>query len=100
MEYIAYYKFIFDVVVCNDKQKLKEQIVMVNQWKKALRTDNTTNKYENYISWNFLDIKKVINQMDEKENCEKKHYLLQATAYMISFRDEFEMQSWGRSADM
>lgn len=97
---IAYYKFIFDVVVCNDKQKLKEQIVMVNQWKKALRTDNTTNKYENYISWNFLDIKKVINQMDEKENCEKKHYLLQATAYMISFRDEFEMQSWGRSADM
>jgi len=97
---IAYYKFVFDIVVSRNKKVSKAQITTVNQWKRLIREHDTPNKYDNYISWNFLDIKTMIDKLDEKKYNEKKRYLLNATAYMISFRDEFEMQSWGRSAEM
>lgn len=97
---IEYYKFVFDVIVWKGKQVPNAKIAMVNTWKKAIQSHTTPHKYENYISWNFVDIKRQIDAMDESEYGEKKRYLLNATAYMISFRDEFEMQSWGRNADM
>lgn len=97
---IAYYKFVFDVVIEKGKHVSKKQIPTVNKWKKAIQDNNAPNKYENYISWNFVDIKQLIDEMDEIKYGEKKRYLLNATAYMISFRDEFEMQSWGRSVEM
>lgn len=97
---IEYYKFVFEVIIGKGNRVSKDKIAKINQWKRALRTNETPNKYENYISWNFLDIKELIDKMDESRYGEKKRYLLNATAYMISFRNEFEMQSWGRSADM
>lgn len=97
---IAYYKIVFDIAIEKGRHVSKEQIAMINKWKKAIQTNENSNKYENYISWNFLDIKTLIDKMEESRYGEKKRYLLNATAYMISFRNEFEMQSWGRSADM
>lgn len=97
---IAYYKFVFDVAISKGKYIKKETLAEVNKWKKDIRSNETPSKYDNYISWNFVDIKNLIDNLDERKYGDKKGYLLNATAYMISFRDEFEMQSWGRSAEM
>lgn len=55
-------------------------------------------QYEKYILWNFAEIKKLIDRLPVITNDKidfRKRLMQYATAYMISFRDEFEMQSWG-----
>ena len=97
---IEYYKFVFDIAIKkgqNIPNSLKAEVI---SWRNKLHDSNTPNKYDNYVSWNFVDIKKVIDGIDERKYGDKKKYLLYATAYMISFRDEFEMQNWGRSVEM
>ena len=97
---IEYYKFVFDVAVWKGQKIPNLLKVEVVRWRELLRNNCTPDKYDNYVSWNFVDIKKVIDELDERKYGEKKEYLLYATAYMISFRDEFEMQNWGRSSEM
>lgn len=97
---IEYYKFVFDLAVWKGQKIPNSLKVEVVRWRELLRNNSTPDKYDNYVSWNFIDIKKVIDELDERKYGEKKEYLLYATAYMISFRDEFEMQNWGRSSEM
>lgn len=48
--------------------------------------------YNSYILWNFADIKEAIEKLEIEESSFKKELLLSATAQIIAFRDEFEVQ--------
>lgn len=49
--------------------------------------------YNSYILWNFADIKEAIKKLDLGDSSFKKELLSSATAQIIAFRDEFEVQS-------
>ena len=48
---IEYYKVVFEVIIGKGNRVSKDKIAKINQWKRALRTNETPNKYENYISY-------------------------------------------------
>lgn len=106
---IYYYKFIFDILTSQNELR-----TWMKEWQKeeedfnVRRSQSSTNAspYSKYILWNFEEIKQMINRLPDTSNPKKKNLrsiennnkkmLMQyATAYMISYRDEFEMQSWG-----
>lgn len=94
----VYYKLIFDILVITNKENLKDCQHRLKIWKEKLRNnadDIGPNKYEGYILWNFEEIKELIDEYQDEDDYPRKKYLQYATAYAISFRDEFEMQSWG-----
>ena len=93
---IEYYKLIFDIIISKDSHITKEQKSHISEWREKFKNEKLTDKYDGYIIWNFKDIKDYIDEMDSQFE-EKKKFLQYITAYIIAFRDEFEMQNWGRS---
>lgn len=107
---ISYYKIIFEVlsqyhingsnmgclrVIFKWRREIEEFKARRNQ------TAVNDNPYSGYILWNFEEIKKMIDRLPDTLNQavnSKKRLMQYATAYMIAFRDEFEMQSWGIQA--
>ena len=62
-------------------------------------------KYKEYNFWNFRDIKKCIDNLNENEIIdayihEKKYNMQNITAHAISFRDIYEMQSVGKNSEV
>lgn len=90
---IEYYTLVYQVLVApeEEKDKFKKDfsrliINMKNSFEKA-------EPYNSYILWNFADIKEAIKKLDLGGSSFKKELLLSATAQIIAFRDEFEVQS-------
>lgn len=90
---IEYYTLVYQVLVAPEaeKDKFKKDfsrliINMKNSFEEA-------EPYNSYILWNFADIKEAIKKLDLGGSSFKKELLLSATAQIIAFRDEFEVQS-------
>lgn len=90
---IEYYTLVYQVLVAPEEEndKLKKDfsrliINMKNSFEEA-------EPYNSYILWNFADIKEAIKKLDLGGSSFKKELLLSATAQIIAFRDEFEVQS-------
>lgn len=90
---IEYYTLVYQVLVApeEEKDKFKKKfsrliISMKNSFYKA-------EPYNSYILWNFADIKEAIEKLEIEESSFKKELILSATAQIIAFRDEFEVQS-------
>lgn len=90
---IEYYTLVYQVLVApeEEKDKFKKDfsrliINMKNSFEEA-------EPYNSYILWNFADIKEAIKKLDLGGSSFKKELLLSATAQIIAFRDEFEVQS-------
>ena len=96
---IEYYTLVYQVLVApeEEKDKFKKDfsrliINMKNSFEEA-------EPYNSYILWNFADIKEAIKKLDLGGSSFKKELLLSATAQIIAFRDEFEVQSLGNLQD-
>lgn len=90
---IEYYTLVYQVLVASEEEKDKFKkdfsrliINMKNSFEEA-------EPYNSYILWNFADIKEAIKKLDLGGSSFKKELLLSATAQIIAFRDEFEVQS-------
>lgn len=90
---IEYYTLVYQVLVApeEEKDKFKKDfsrliINMKNSFEEA-------EPYNSYILWNFADIKEAIKKLDLGGSSFKKELLLSATAQIIAFRDEYEVQS-------
>ena len=90
---IEYYTLVYQVLVAPEEEKNKFKkdfsrliINMKNSFEEA-------EPYNSYILWNFADIKEAIKKLDLGGSSFKKELLLSATAQIIAFRDEFEVQS-------
>lgn len=90
---IEYYTLVYQVLVApeEEKDKFKKDfsrliINMKNSFEEA-------EPYNSYILWNFADIKEAIKKLDLGGSYFKKELLSSATAQIIAFRDEFEVQS-------
>lgn len=90
---IEYYTLVYQVLVApeEEKDKFKKDfsrliINMKNSFEEA-------EPYNSYILWNFADIKEAIKKLDLGGSSFKKELLSSATAQIIAFRDEFEVQS-------
>lgn len=90
---IEYYTLVYQVLVApeEEKDKFKKDfsrliINMKNSFEEA-------EPYNSYILWNFADIKEAIKKLDLCGSSFKKELLSSATAQIIAFRDEFEVQS-------
>ena len=90
---IEYYTLVYQVLVAPEEEndKLKKDfsrliINMKNSFEEA-------EPYNSYILWNFADIKEAIKKLDLGDSSFKKELLSSATAQIIAFRDEFEVQS-------
>lgn len=90
---IEYYTLVYQVLVASEEEKDKFKkdfsrliINMKNSFEKA-------EPYNSYILWNFADIKEAIKKLDLGGSSFKKELLSSATAQIIAFRDEFEVQS-------
>ena len=92
---IQYYKIVFDVFMSNGESVEREYKHQISIWRDNIDNYQKPDKYHGYIIWNFKDIKQVIDTLDPIVFAEKKRFLQFITAYIISFRDEFEMQCWG-----
>lgn len=97
---IQYYKELFEIITSEETLSLSDYIRHFVTY-----IDNPTKElgkqiYDGYILWNFIDIKDAIHRVKDSELLKKKALLLDVTAYAISFRDKFQMQSWGRSDNM
>jgi len=97
---IEYYKTIFDILVYQDTLALSDYIRHFIKWISNPQKELGEHIYDGYILWNFNDIKDVIHNVRNIELQKKKALLLDVTAYAISFRDKFQMQSWGRSDNL
>ena len=97
---IEYYKVIFDILISSIPVSLLDYMRHFVTWFSNPQQPCGNNIYDGYIMWNFNDIKDAIHQVLSPELCKKKSVLLDITAYAISFRDKFQMQSWGRSDNM
>lgn len=97
---IEYYKVIFDILICKDTRSTPEYIRHFVTWISNPQKELGNQIYDGYIMWNFNDIKDAIHDVTCIELRKKKSLLLDVTAYAISFRDKFQMQSWGRSDNM
>ena len=79
------------------KEKTEKYIEMVEDKKKEQKSEQETQKSEKqeYILWNFTDIKNAIDSIKEDYYCyEKKTRLQDLTARVISLRDLYEMHGW------
>lgn len=79
------------------KEKTEKYIEMVEDKKKEQKSEQETQKSEKqeYILWNFTDIKNAIDSIKEDYYCyEKKTRLQDLTACVISLRDLYEMHGW------
>lgn len=90
---IEYYTLVYKVLVASEEEKDKFKkdfsrliINMKNSFEEA-------EPYNSYILWNFADIKEAIKKLDLGGSSFKKELLSSATAQIIAFRDEFEVQS-------
>lgn len=90
---IEYYTLVYQVLVApeEEKDKFKKDfsrliINMKNSFEEA-------EPYNSYVLWNFADIKEAIKKLDLGGSSFKKELLSSATAQIIAFRDEFEVQS-------
>lgn len=90
---IEYYTLVYQVLVASEEEKDKFKkdfsrliINMKNNFEEA-------KPYNSYILWNFADIKEAIKKLDLGGSSFKKELLSSATAQIIAFRDEFEVQS-------
>lgn len=90
---IEYYSLVFQVLVApeEEKDKFKKKfsrliISMKNSFDEA-------EPYNSYILWNFADIKEAIEKLEINDSSFKKELMSSATAQIIAFRDEFEVQS-------
>lgn len=90
---IEYYTLVYQVLVASEEEKDKFKkdfsrliINMKNSFEEA-------EPYNSYILWNFADIKEAIKKLDLGGSSFKKELLSSATAQIIAFRDEFEVQS-------
>lgn len=99
---IEYYKTIFDILVCKDVYSSSDYIRIRHfvTWISKPQKELGKQIYDGYILWNFNDIKDAIHNVSSTELRKKKPLLLDVTAYAISFRDKFQMQSWGRSDNL
>ena len=97
---IEYYKVIFDILISSIPVSLLDYMRHFVTWFSNPQQPCGNSIYDGYIMWNFNDIKDAIHQVSSPELCKKKGVLLDITAYAISFRDKFQMQSWGRSDNM
>lgn len=89
---IEYYTLIFHILIAseNEKEKLKNSFCrLIIEMKKSF---DEVEPYNSYILWNFADIKEAIENMDLDSSSFKKELLSSATAQIIAFRDEFEVQ--------
>lgn len=90
---IEYYTLVYQVLVApeeeNDKFKKDFSRLIINM----KNSFEEAEPYNSYILWNFADIKEAIKKLDLGGSSFKKELLLSATAQIIAFRDEFEVQS-------
>lgn len=94
---IEYYTFIYKVLLTKKEDELrKSQTQLFAELKNKF---NNTQPYNGYILWNFADIKNGIESLDLEISPLKKEILYTATAQIISFRDEFEVQSLRNSQE-
>lgn len=90
---IEYYTLVYQVLVApeeeNDKFKKDFSRLIINM----KNSFEEAEPYNSYILWNFADIKEAIKKLDLGGSSFKKELLLSATAQIIAFRDEFDVQS-------
>ena len=96
---IEYYKLVFDIMMSHTQSIEREYKHRTSMWRENINNYNEPDKYEGYVLWNFEDMKKAVDALDTKRYGEKRQLLQYVTSYMISFRDEFEMQNWGCNED-
>ena len=94
---IEYYAFIYKALLTKKEEDLKKLQTLL--FAKLRSLFNNSKPYNGYILWNFADIKKSIENLDLEISPLKKEILYTATAQIISFRDEFEVQSLRNSLD-
>ena len=90
---IEYYTLVYQVLVAPEEEmdnfKKKFSRLIISMKKSFYKAE----PYNSYILWNFADIKEAIEKLEIEESSFKKELLLSATAQIIAFRDEFEVQS-------
>lgn len=103
---IKYYESIFQLLTCSVDEDYKTIYLDFKKYiislKKCILDSDDRDKYNGYILWNFIDIKTKIDSINTSDDVElenKKIYLQQMTALIISFRDFYEMQSFGGNQD-
>ena len=94
---IEYYKMIFDILVRDDDVHIADYKDFFVKWISLPKKEPKNKIYEGYILWNFHAIKDAIDNIKGVNNTNKKITMQYVTAHAISFRDKFQMQSWGRS---
>ena len=89
---IEYYTLVYQVLVAPEEEmdnfKKKFSRLIISMKKNFYKAE----PYNSYILWNFADIKEAIEKLEIEESSFKKELLLSATAQIIAFRDEFEVQ--------
>lgn len=100
---IDYYTLVYDVLIMQDdlekekenkeQQNIKMRFAKIISRMNILFSTENTNPYNSYILWNFAEIKKGIENLKLDNSSFKKVILQSATAQIIAFRDEFEVQS-------
>lgn len=92
---VEYYKMIFDILVRDEDVHISDFKDFFVRWISQPRKEPKDIVYEGYILWNFHAIKDAIDNIEGVQNMDKKTTLQYVTAHAISFRDKFQMQSWG-----
>lgn len=89
---VKYYMLIYRIN--NNEIKPGEYNKKIKEFRDSIFSNmDDKNRYDNYIDWNFVDIKKAIEEL-EKRPMIMINTLLEITAIMISGRDIFENQNW------
>jgi hypothetical protein len=94
---IEYYKMIFDILIRDEDVHIADYKDYFVRWISQPRKEPKNRVYEGYVLWNFHAIKDAIDEIKGVKNIDKKNTMQYVTAHAISFRDKFQMQSWGRS---
>ena len=99
---VDFYRYVFEVILSKEGEP-KDYINKMLNWR--FKIERKEIEYKEYNFWNFNDLKKCIDSIDENEIMDaaiskKKYNLQNITAHAISFRDIYEMQSVGRSTEI
>lgn len=90
---IEYYTLVYQVLVAPEEEKDKFKKDFSRLIINMKNSFEESEPYNSYILWNFADIKEAIKKLDLGDSSFKKELLSSATAQIIAFRDEFEVQS-------
>lgn len=84
-----YYSLVFEILITNEMSGLKTKFLRkISDLKNCMKEQKVD---EGYVLWNFTDIKNSIEKNTNGINSYKRRLLSFATAHIIAYRDELEV---------